>query len=93
MIYPASPGHRSPLYGEAGEIILLIGFLYLVFAATALFAGLTARERFKTDTVGKNYKIMAWSGIVIGGIYISIAVMSIAFSILIVLAGLWKQYH
>jgi hypothetical protein len=77
MAYPPSEGHASPFFSAAAGPILLASTLALLTGPFSLFSGIVALRQIKRSKGEEKGNVLAWIGVVFGGMYIAIWVFAI----------------
>ncbi len=75
LAYPPSEGHFSPFFSAAAVPILLASTVSLFSAALSLFSGIVALRQIKNRKGEEKGKILAWIGVVFGGVYVAFFVL------------------
>ena len=71
MAYPPSEGHRSALFSAAAGPILLGSIVAFFAGPTAFFFGIVALRQIKSRKGEEKGKVLAWIGVVFGGVHIA----------------------
>lgn len=77
MAYPPSEGHASPFFSAAAGPILLVSIVVLFTGPASLFSGIVALRQIKRRKGEEKGNVLAWIGVVFGGMYMAIWVLAI----------------
>ncbi len=79
LAYPPSEGHHSPFFSAAWGPILLASTVAFFSGPSSLLFGIVALRQIKSRKGEEKGKVLAWIGVVFGGVYIAIWVLYFSF--------------
>ncbi len=79
LAYPPSEGHHSPFFSAAWGPILVASTVVFFSGPSSLLFGIVALRQIKSRKGEEKGKVLAWIGVVFGGVYIAIWVLYISF--------------